>query len=161
MTEPSSSKKSNNTVANENEIIKGLKTRTFYSRSSGARPHKADFIDVIDTVYKIEFWAETEWQQWSVQNFDCKAAKQNPGITRSEAHDDLSTLIKAFDKNSKKAQRLEQIKLALKTILVNDVNAHFWRIRAVKSVKQFIAQMSRAVAEENLTTATDSQEKYA
>lgn len=81
-----------------------------------------DFIDVINTVYKIDFWVETEWQQWSVQNFDCEAIKQNPGITRSVAHDDLgkdlNTLIKALDKNSRKAQRLKQIKLAMKSTLM-------------------------------------------
>ncbi|CEG64342.1 hypothetical protein RMATCC62417_01328 [Rhizopus microsporus] len=140
---PGSSKKSNNAATNEKEIIKGLR-------------HELCVPD---------FWVETEWQQWSVQNFDCEAIKQNPGITRSVAHDDLgkdlNTLIKALDKNSRKAQRLKQIKLAMKTVHLNSVNSHFWRVRAVKSAKlrdkQIIAKMSRAVAEENLTTATLSK----
>ncbi|OBZ84841.1 hypothetical protein A0J61_07105 [Choanephora cucurbitarum] len=116
-----------------------------------------------------DFWIEKEWQQWSVQNFDYEATRQNPGITRSVAHNDLSkdlnTLIKALNKSGRKTQRLKQMKLSLKTAHANSVNSHFWRVRAVKSAKlsdaRFIARISRAVAEvlilfqtENLATAT-------
>ena len=80
------------------------------------------YLYVTNTVYKLDFWDGTEWQQWSVQNFDYEATKQNPGISRLVAHNDLNkdlaTLIMALDKNSRKAQRLKQIKLALKSTLM-------------------------------------------
>ncbi|KAI7907861.1 uncharacterized protein BX663DRAFT_482125 [Cokeromyces recurvatus] len=113
------------------------------------------YLYVINTVYKLDFWTETEWQQWSVHNFDYEATKQNSGIKRMVAHDDLSkdlnTLIKALNKNRRKVQRLKQIKLVMKTIHNDYVNSHFWGVQAVKSAKlsdrQFIAKLSRSVAE--------------
>ncbi|KAG0734857.1 hypothetical protein G6F35_010652 [Rhizopus arrhizus] len=112
------------------------------------------YLYVTNTVYKLDFWDGTEWQQWSVQNFDYEATKQNPGISRLVAHNDLNkdlaTLIMALDKNSRKAQRLKQIKLALKSTLM--------LVRMVKNAKlndeQFIAKKAMVVAKEKLAAAT-------
>ncbi|KAI9493508.1 hypothetical protein BDB00DRAFT_374617 [Zychaea mexicana] len=105
------------------------------------------------------FWIETEWQKWSIQSFDAAAVKLNPGITKANAHLDLTydinIILKALkDKASRRCLRLKQMKNDLKSkscspslcfktnadllffsILLaigkDKINNHFWREQVV------------------------------